>query len=111
MIPGKRRVHEIERRYGDEVRTQFGIDPAALTRDEATYILDFQNADALRDRAGKAQGQRSERLRAKGIQEEGVATNIADALRPNGISENLKTKVAALEKVGRKVGDFTITSG
>jgi hypothetical protein len=45
----------------------FGIAPAALTADEATYILDFRDADALRDRAAAALVERKARLCAKGI--------------------------------------------
>lgn len=65
-------ISEIERRYGDEIKTLFGIEPASLTHNEATYILGFRDADAIRNRAAKAEGQRSERLRTKGIQERGV---------------------------------------
>lgn len=74
MTPGKQQISEIERRYGHEISTLFGIEPAGLTRDEATYILGFRDADALRNRASAAERQRSERLRAKGIQEKDVGS-------------------------------------
>ncbi len=41
--------------------------PAAVTRDEATYILGFRDADALRNRATSAARERDGRLRAKGV--------------------------------------------
>lgn len=40
---------------------------AALTADEATYVLGFRDADALRGGIAKARGARDERLRAKGV--------------------------------------------
>jgi hypothetical protein len=45
---------EIERRYGDEIRKQFGIEPKALTANEAGYLIGFRNVDELRTRAAKA---------------------------------------------------------
>lgn len=69
MMPSKLQITAIERRYGDEIRRLFGIEPAALTRDEATYILGFRDAGGLRNRAATAERQRGERLRARGIQE------------------------------------------
>ncbi len=47
-------TREIERRYGDEVRQRFGIYPAALTSNEAGYLIGFKHADELRARAAKA---------------------------------------------------------
>jgi hypothetical protein len=61
-------VRQIERRFGDAVREIFGIDPASLTTDEATYIFNFRDADAIRARFAAALRERVERLRAKGIQ-------------------------------------------
>jgi len=57
----------IEKRYGQTLRDTFHIDPAALTRDEARYVLGFRDADALRTRAAAAERQRGDRLRAKGL--------------------------------------------
>jgi hypothetical protein len=57
----------IERRYGDAIKDIFGITPAALTADEASYILNFRDADALRATVTTALRQRDERLRAKGL--------------------------------------------
>lgn len=72
LPPSKQQTSEIERRYGHEIRTLFGIEPSSLTSNEATYILGFRNSDDLRNRVTAAEGQRSERLRAKGIQEKDV---------------------------------------
>lgn len=66
----KQQLREIERRYGQALRDDFQIEPAALTRDEARYVLGFRDADALRNRAAAAKRDRGERLRAKGLQED-----------------------------------------
>lgn len=58
---------EIEARYGDIVRKEFGAEPAALTPGEQTYILNFRDADALRAGIAKARGERDKRLRAKEV--------------------------------------------
>jgi len=58
---------ELERRYGDEIREEFGIDPAALTASEARYLIGFRTADELRTRAATARRERVRRLLSKGI--------------------------------------------
>jgi hypothetical protein len=67
LVPKKAQFSEIERRYGDVVRDEFGVEPAAITADEAAYILNFRDADALRDRVAKARGERERRLLQKGL--------------------------------------------
>jgi hypothetical protein len=63
----------LERRFGDEIRTTFGIEPTALTREEAQYLIGFRTADELRNRAAAAKQARVERLRSKGIRAEEVS--------------------------------------
>lgn len=63
-------TRQLERRYGDEFRSQFHFDPAALTAEAAQYLIGFRTADELRNRAATAKRQRDERLCAKGILEE-----------------------------------------
>jgi hypothetical protein len=63
----KQHVRLIEERYGDIVRQEFGIEPAALTGDEALVILASRDADTLRDRVAKAKQERYQRLRRKGV--------------------------------------------
>jgi hypothetical protein len=60
-------TREIERRYGNEIRELFKIDPSALTAAEAGYLINFREADTLRNRAATAEQERSRRLRAKGV--------------------------------------------
>lgn len=74
------RQRMLEQRFGDEIRQQFQIDPAALTSQEAGYLAGFRDAAALRSRAASAAQERSERLRARGISEaeSGVAADQQD---------------------------------
>jgi hypothetical protein len=65
--PRRNHARDIEARYGDIIRQEFGIEPAALTADEAAYILNFRDADGLRNSIAKAKGERAQRLLAKGI--------------------------------------------
>ena len=60
-------LREIEERFGDEVRQQFGIEPSALTAEEAGYLIGFRSAEEIRGRAAKAAEERRRRLRSKGI--------------------------------------------
>jgi hypothetical protein len=73
VIPAPKTVELLERRFGDEIRTTFGIEPTALTREEAQYLIGFRTADELRNRAAAAKQARIERLRSKGIRSEEVS--------------------------------------
>jgi hypothetical protein len=69
MTAPKTVVREIERRFGNEVRELFHLDPVNLTADEAQYFLNFRDADAVRTRRLAAERERNDRLRSKGIGE------------------------------------------
>ena len=69
LAPPRKTVVKLERRFGDEIRSIFGVSPEALTADEARYLIGFRNAEELRGRAAKAAEERGHRLRAKGIRE------------------------------------------
>ena len=56
-----------ERGLDDVIREQFGIEPEALTGDEAEAIALLRDADELRDRATAAHEARDRRLRSRGI--------------------------------------------
>lgn len=58
-------VMEIQMRFGDAIQELFRIKPEALTGDEAAYILNFRDVDALRGRVAKAVGERQQRLNSK----------------------------------------------
>ena len=61
--------HE-ERRDCHEFPKASGIDPSALTADEATCLLNFRDADAILSRVAAAARARGERLGAKGVPRE-----------------------------------------
>jgi hypothetical protein len=82
IAPVKRRIREVDRRFGDVLRDEFGIEPEALTAAEAGYLLNFKTADALRARRVAALGARDGRLRAKGLRE----VQPEDAIRQNPAS-------------------------
>jgi hypothetical protein len=48
LTPRRQDVKRIEGRFGDVIRNEFQIDPAALTADEAAYLSNFRDADQLR---------------------------------------------------------------
>lgn len=73
LTPPAALTRQLERRYGDEFRSQFHFDPAALTAEAAQYLIGFRTADEPRNRAATAKRQRNERLRAKGVLEEVAA--------------------------------------
>jgi len=60
-------LRKIEERFGDEIKDILCIEPAALTAEEAGYVVGFRTADELRTRAAAAQKERDRRLRAKGV--------------------------------------------
>ena len=66
-------VHNLEARrsaesFPDAIHHTFGIDPGALTANEASYLSGFRSADELRNRATKAAEESDLHLRAKGFQ-------------------------------------------
>lgn len=67
LVPERRVVAALEKRYGDAIREIFGIDPAALTAEEARYLIGFRSADEIRNRSLAAKQETDRRLRAKGI--------------------------------------------
>jgi hypothetical protein len=56
-----------EKRYGHEITEIFGIKPAALTANEANYLVGFRAVDEIRNRFAKATQETYLRLRSKGI--------------------------------------------
>lgn len=99
----KQQAREIERRFGDVVRSEFQSEPAALTGAEAAYLLNFRDADALRTRIAAAGSARIERLRLKGVQQapgsEGRRNSVADAGRPGDNGPDRLSDVTS-EEVG-----------
>lgn len=87
LLPSKKAVELVTQRFGDEIRNQFSIDPAALTDAEARYLSNFGDVDQLRTRIATARRDRGERLLSKGIQEELTSNNSTpDAPAAAGVS-------------------------
>src|SRR5690348_8254789 len=61
-------LRQLEARHGDVIREQFGIEPRALTAEEASYLAGFRSADEIRNRVASARQERGRRLRAEGVQ-------------------------------------------
>jgi len=56
-----------EGKYENEIKEIFGIEPGALTAEEARYLVGFRHVDEIRSRAIAAREERNLRLRSKGI--------------------------------------------
>ena len=80
LSPRPGQVREIARRFGNAVRDLFHVDPGALTGAEATYLLNFRDVDALRDRAAAAGRQR---VRETGCERHFATDRARDGRRAN----------------------------
>jgi len=68
LAPDKVTITKLERRYPHDITTLFHIRPAALTANEAQYLIGFKTADEIRNRRTKAKEEIHRRLRSKGIE-------------------------------------------
>jgi hypothetical protein len=64
-------VRLIKERFRDEFTEIFGINPDALTANEARYLVGFRSIDAIRDRLAAAKQEIDLRLRSKGLSRSG----------------------------------------
>jgi adenine/guanine phosphoribosyltransferase-like PRPP-binding protein len=55
----------LEMRHGDAIREIFQVDPAALSAEEAQYLIGFRTTDEIRNRSVAARQETDRRLRAK----------------------------------------------
>jgi hypothetical protein len=67
LVPQKHFANLIKERFDDEFTEVFGIEPGALTANEAQYIAGFRSVDALRNKLVAAEQEIDRRLRSKGI--------------------------------------------
>ncbi|WP_199174465.1 conjugal transfer protein TraN [Limnohabitans sp. G3-2] len=67
LVPSKKFVQLIKERFDDEFTEVFGIEPSALTANEANYLVGFTTIDGIRNRLAAAQQEIDRRLRSKGI--------------------------------------------
>jgi hypothetical protein len=63
-------LRKLKSRYENDIKEIFGIDVAALTANEAGYLIGFRSADEIRNRRIKANQETNLRLRAKGVERE-----------------------------------------
>lgn len=114
-----KQTREIERRFGDVVRQDLGLEPASLTASEAGYILNFRDADALRNRIASSGVERGRRLGAKGISapETGGAESslipsgwdVADGLDVQQLSEADRQEIRDIVRKVSGLDDVTFT--
>jgi hypothetical protein len=74
LVPGKKFVRLIKERFDDEFTKIFGIEPDAITANEAEYRVGFKSIDAIRNRLAAAEQEIDRRLRSKGITRAAEAT-------------------------------------
>jgi N12 class adenine-specific DNA methylase len=104
VIPNKLQTRTIERRYGDEIRELFHIDPNALTAPEASYLIGFKNADELRKRVAKARQERSSRLLSKGIRTSATEESLVSRQK-NTPEDNNTPQYSTPEKQDAAIAD------
>lgn len=68
FLPSGKSLQLLNVRFGDEIKEIFGIRTAALTANEADYLVGFRSVDEIRNRLTKAKKETVKRLRSKGIQ-------------------------------------------
>ena len=68
LRPSKTTISKLTSRHGEEIQRIFGIHPAALTANEANYLIGFRTADEIRNRLAAAREETDRRLRSKGIE-------------------------------------------
>ncbi len=66
LIPSQSVIRKIQSRYGYEIEQILGIHAAALTANEANYLIGFRTTDEIRNRLAKAREETDRRLRSKG---------------------------------------------
>lgn len=67
LQPKRQQVRLLKERYRHEFTAIFGIEPHALTANEANYLVGFKSADEIRNRLAKAEQEIDRRLRSKGV--------------------------------------------
>jgi hypothetical protein len=63
--PARKHIRLLKERFGDEIRNIFGIDPSALTANEAGYLVGFRTVDEIRGRVAKAEKETRLRVLSK----------------------------------------------
>ena len=86
LVPEAKFVRLIKERFDDTFTQVLGIEPDALTANEASYLVGFKSVDAIRNRLAEARKEIDRRLRSKGIARANeaapVGTHVAQGLNP-----------------------------
>jgi len=88
-------IRSLEKRHGQTIRELFGIEPSALTRDEAQYLIGFRTTDELRNRAASAIAERSRRIRSKDVS----GSQDTQALNQSGDEAPLSSRAPSQQSV------------
>jgi hypothetical protein len=75
LQPRKKFVGLIKERFGEEFIEVFGIEPHALTANEAQYLVGLPTIDGIRGRLAAARQEIDRRLRSKGIAQNAQKTS------------------------------------
>jgi hypothetical protein len=67
LQPNKKFVRLIKERFDEEFIEGFGIEPTALTANEAEYLVGFSTIDGIRNRVVAARKEIDCRIRSKGV--------------------------------------------
>jgi len=67
LVPESKFVQLIKERFNEEFTRIFGIEPQALTANEAQYLVGFKSVEQIRNRLAAAEQEIDRRLRSKGI--------------------------------------------
>jgi len=89
LIPNAQDVRIIKERFQNECIEIFGIEPDALTANEARYLVGFRTVDEIRNCVAKARQEIDRRLRAKGISRQGILEESLQADAQQGLNTPL----------------------
>jgi hypothetical protein len=67
LIPDTKTVRLLNERFHHDIVKIFGIEPGALSANEASYLIGFRSVDEIRNRLAKAEQEIDNRLRSKGV--------------------------------------------
>lgn len=60
-------VRLLKERFHHDIVKIFGVEPGALSANEARYLVGFRSVDEIRNRLAKAEQEIDHRLRSKGV--------------------------------------------
>jgi hypothetical protein len=67
LVPDAKTVRLLKERFHHDTVKFFGIEPGALSANDASYLVGFRSVDEIRNRLAKAEQEIDNRLRSKGV--------------------------------------------